>query len=70
MNGFKWVKYTYKKQLKKKKKKMNEQVHGTSYKTNIEKLKNIKITILETIYKYSNGTVEWVINYLYLWNGV
>lgn len=69
MNGFKWVKYTYKKQLKKKKK-MNEQVHGTSYKTNIEKLKNIKITILETIYKYSNGTVEWVINYLYLWNGV
>lgn len=54
----------------KKKKKMNEQVHGTSYKTNIEKLKNIKITILETIYKYSNGTVEWVINYLYLWNGV
>lgn len=69
MNGFKWVKYTYKKQLKKKKK-MNEQVHGISYKTNIEKLKNIKITILETIYKYSNGTVEWVINYLYLWNGV
>lgn len=49
---------------------MNEQVHDTSYKTNIEKLKNIKITILETIYKYSNGTVEWVINYLYLWNGV
>lgn len=49
---------------------MNEQVHGISYKTNIEKLKNIKITILETIYKYSNGTVEWVINYLYLWNGI
>lgn len=35
-----------------------------------EKLKNIKITILETIYKYNNGTVEWVIDYLYLWNGV
>lgn len=46
---------------------MVEQVHNRAHKTNIEKLKNIKIAILDIINKYSRGTIG---SHLCLWNGV